>query len=98
MNIQIVVSHRAEYSQPAPVNAQLLFDLAPHLAGIATFAVHQDAWFPSIWNVTHIESGLAVVHSKPTKMQAIKNAKHILANKTVGDVMRGMRKSKETLA
>lgn len=61
-----------------PVDADLLFDLAPQYANVATFAVHRS---DNGWGVTCIENGMSVAIA-PTKKQAINlaNAKLLIAN------------------
>lgn len=83
MNIPACVDYGGHWED---VDAELLPDIAPHLAGIATFAVHRGAradkhW----WMVTNLETGLLVTHSI-WKETAIELAANKLATKTVGQV------------
>lgn len=60
------------------VEAELLFDLAPQHAAVATWAVHKGALD---WRVTNVETGLHLsLSSRGTKSEAIKAAKAELAN------------------
>jgi hypothetical protein len=63
-----------------PVEAELLPDIAPHLADVATFALHND-WLSSMWNVTNVETGLYVAKAA-TRAKVIKEAKLKLAAQT----------------
>lgn len=79
MKITLPINWREGWAE---VEAELLPDIAPHLAHVATFAInrgaHQDAYW---WIVTNIETGLKVSYS-PRKATALKLARRILALKT----------------
>ena len=72
----------------AQVEAELLHDIAPHLAGILTFAVHKipDKVFSQFghkYRVTNLESGFCVGEADSnTKAEAIRKAREFLATKT----------------
>lgn len=62
------------------VDAEFLFDLAPHLASVGTFAVHlrPSAWE---WTVTNVETGLWVGRGD-TRADAIRDARKTLERQT----------------
>lgn len=66
-----------------PMPATLLFDIAPHLAGVATFAVHKEPHYDR-WNVSNIETGLHIV-VRTSRAAALRDAKEKLAKKTPDD-------------
>lgn len=77
----------------ANVEAEILFDLAPHVASVATFMLHLD---PSSlfgrWNVSSVETGLWVAHGD-SRREALKKARDRLAKKTDQDFLRAYRKA-----
>ena len=74
------------------VPAALLFDIAPHLAGVGTFAVHPTVEFGG-WVVSNVETGGAISESvDPTWADAVRRARKFLATKTEKDFRRAMRK------
>lgn len=62
------------------VEAEFLFDLAPHLASVATFAVHKDPRGLD-WNVTNVETGLWISR-RMHRADALHDARHVLHDKT----------------
>ena len=84
MNIDYAVEYRGEWG---PVSGELLHDIAPHLAHVATFAVNRgyalDAFW---WTVTNLETGRKVFYST-SKGRAVEGAQVILATKTVRQIL-----------
>lgn len=74
----------------AVVEAELL-DIAPHLAGVATFAVHHSptqGWMP--WRVSNIETGFRICGAD-SRSAVIAGAREILAGKTEHDIAQAYR-------
>ena len=75
------------------VEAEILFDLAPHLASVATFAVHLTPYYwRDQWTVCNIETGLSIAKGKSEK-QAIEDARKILQTKTEESMSSGYLKA-----
>lgn len=74
------------------VNATLLYDIAPHLAHIATFAVHRciksepTFLYKNQWFVTNVETGFNIAWDR-TKAGAIRKSAIVLANKSEKDLL-----------
>lgn len=81
--------------KPEAVEAKLLYDIAPHLADVATFALHkgakQDALYRRWWFVSNVETGCRVAHAI-AKDEAMLNAMAILSRKRPEDVLAAYRK------
>lgn len=73
------------------VEADILFDIAPHLAGVATFAIHNSPDTFGMWNISNIETGMWIMQAE-TRAQAIRAAEEKLATKTVADFERAYEK------
>ena len=72
------------------VNARIV-DVAPHLAHVATFAVHQRAWWPWGWVVSNVEAGASVRESGAlTEGIAIERAAAFLAGKSEAEVVEAL--------
>jgi hypothetical protein len=71
--MKIVFSLPMRNRQVVDVDAEFLFDLAPHLASVGTFAVHEKPLCKGIWNVSNIETGLWVGEGY-SRADAIKHA------------------------
>ncbi len=78
----------------AIVEAEMVWDIAPHLADLGTFAVHKE---PSSrrWNVSNVETGLHVVDLRMSRVEAIKDAKIRLAEQTRESLLAAYRKAFE---
>lgn len=80
------------------VKATLLFNLAPHLSNVATFALHKcmpdDPDYRGRWFVSNVETGRWVAYHS-VKAQALRNAADILADKTENDLLASYRKFPE---
>lgn len=63
------------------VDAKLIFDCAPHLASVGTFALHEKPFHEGMWNVTHIETG-CWAGTGSSRAAAIRNAKDRLRKQT----------------
>lgn len=63
------------------VEAELLFQVAPHLASVGTFALHQKPHYSDMWNVTNIETGCWAGRGH-SRAEAVRNAKNRLRNQT----------------
>lgn len=64
------------------VEAEFLFDLAPHLASVATFAIHEEPRSGGFyWNVSNVETGMWVGRGW-SKREAISEAKKKLGGAT----------------
>lgn len=72
------------------VDAELVHDIAPHLAHIATFAVHQVSWTDG-WRCSHVETGFRVGNWYDTRDAAIEAARIVLAAKTPADIAAAVR-------
>lgn len=72
------------------VDAELLPDLAPHLADVATFAVHLTPNRLDHWSVTNLETGLHITKDS-SKAMAIKRAQMLLSYQTHEKVERAYR-------
>lgn len=85
------------YCLPRNVDAELLPELAPHLAFVATFTVHQSQYCISagtLWQITNVESGRRIGHFYKTKAKAIADARTILSAKTEESFISAYRKCK----
>lgn len=69
------------------VTAQIV-DVAPHLAHVATFAVHRCVAIPNQWIVTHVETGFAVTHGHRARRDAIGSAAATLDHQTPAAMQR----------
>ena len=71
------------------VEAEFLFDFAPHLASVATFAIHKgpNSWE---WSVTNVETGLWV-GKHHVRSEALREASEKLARQTPRKVMNAYR-------
>lgn len=85
------------YGQWACIQAEII-DVAPHLAHVATFAVHRNSIITRVpsqlayakYGISNVETGRQVFGcDAETRTAAIENARHILERKSVNDVMRG---------
>ena len=63
---------------------ELLPDIAPHLASVATWAIGKVP--DGLWAVTNLESGYTVRRSFETKCGTIATAQKILSEKTCHEV------------
>lgn len=63
--------------------AEILFDIAPHLAHLGTFAVHVEPHYRR-WNVSNVETGLFIARSKNLndRNAVIKKARGVLSRTT----------------
>ena len=61
-----------------------LVDIAPHLAMVATFGLHE---VYGKFSVRNIETGMHVCHCK-TRSQAMHDARNLLSEKTEADLIR----------
>lgn len=87
-----LASWDGEHSGVAP--ATIIHDIAPHLAHVATFAVHRGRGDGERkhWQCTHVETGLGVGHIwHKTRESAIDAARIVLATKTPADITAAMR-------
>lgn len=83
-----LTSWDGEHSGVAP--ATIIHDIAPHLAHVATFAVHRGPGDGERkhWQCTHVETGLGVGHIwHKTRESAIDAARIVLATKTPADIV-----------
>ena len=83
-----LTSWDGEHSGVAP--ATIIHDIAPHLAHVATFAVHRGRGDGERkhWQCTHVETGLGVGHIwHKTRESAIDAARIVLATKTPADIV-----------
>lgn len=89
IQIELIPTHKRK--DFAPVTATLLPDLAPHLASVATFAVHQSpaiaGGFAWGYSVSNVETGLGVSQLCRTPENAIDVARRILKTKTEADAL-----------
>ena len=63
----------------ATVPATIIHDVAPHLAHMATFAVHRSTYVPDLWIVSHVETGGRIGPSERRRQDTIDNAIALLA-------------------
>lgn len=90
MKITIPLAMKPGYAQ-VEVTGELLLNLAPHLAHVASWIVHRDVTVTKKWwHVTNIESGRYVDFGK-TKHDAIGRASGKLSLKTESDMLRAYR-------
>ena len=59
----------------ATVPATIIHDIAPHLAHVATFAVHRG---DGLWLVSHVETGMRIGLLWQQQKDAINNARTVL--------------------
>jgi hypothetical protein len=76
------------------VKAEIV-DVAPHLAHVASFAVHRAKWLEhdrqKWWKVTNVETGFGLGASlNPSKALAIDTARALLAQRTVEQIEAAM--------
>lgn len=74
------------------VDAELVHDIAPHLAHVATFAVHRLQGSRDYWQCTHVETGLLagnLFHA--SRDAAIEATRIVLATKTPADIAAAVR-------
>ena len=65
-----------------------IVDVAPHLAHVATFAVHNDQKFLDSWQISNIETGMRIVYGIWFSRDAcIAWARSRLSTKTVADLL-----------
>jgi hypothetical protein len=73
-----------------------IVDVAPHLAHVATFAVHRIGWEGNgEYRLSNVETGCAISacdHNDPTEVERL--ARKYLADKTVGQACKAMAKFK----
>lgn len=82
MNINLPLYDNGTKSYDTVVNADIV-DIAPHLASLATFAVHRSPWPEEPgWCVTNVETGSAVVTRCTSRTEAVEMARDRLAQKT----------------
>ena len=62
----------------AVVPATIIHDLAPHLAHVATCAVHRSARCSDFWAVSHVETGMRIGLLWQQQKDAINNARTVL--------------------
>lgn len=74
------------------VEAELLFKIAPHLAHVATFAVHASPDTYPQWCVTNVETGMYLEKAK-SRRAAIRTAGERLAKMTTRDFDRAYDKA-----
>lgn len=60
----------------ATVPATIIHDIAPHLAHVATFAVHRG---DGLWHVSHVETGMRIGVLWQLQKDAIDEARALLA-------------------
>jgi hypothetical protein len=80
ITLPVAIGYNA-FSDFADVQAELLFDMAPHLADVATFALHKDPPLKWQWTVSNVETGLFVTR-ETSKRLALRKAKLKLASQT----------------
>lgn len=74
------------------VDAVLVHDIAPHLAHVATFAVHRVV--PGLlvyWQCTQVETGMHVGGYDHSRDEVIERVRIILATKTPADIAAAVR-------
>ena len=67
------------------VEAELLFYIAPHLAHMATFAIHKAPYLGETWHVSNVETGCRVTEDM-SRAKAIKKAADILKRKSPAEM------------
>ena len=82
------------------VPAEIVFNIAPHLANIATFAVHKTPnyfGYRGGYQITNVETGFRVGEDRQkSKAIAIAKAKNILATITTQKCVEAMDKARKT--
>jgi hypothetical protein len=77
------------------VRAEIIPDLAPHMAELMTFAVHrrpEGEWGEGWWRVSNVETGCCIgAADGPTRADALRQARDYLAKKTLQDARRQWR-------
>ncbi len=75
------------------VDAVLMHDLAPHLAHVATFAVHRVTPGGALeyWQCTQVETGMHVGGYDHSRDEVIERVRIILATKTPADIAAAVR-------
>lgn len=93
MKIDLPINDLLTRSFRTVVSAEIV-DVAPHLAGVATFAVHKCPWSPSpwdwkVWKVTNVETGAFIEsgYYHYTQAEAIASAVAALAERTPDDIL-----------
>lgn len=86
MKIDLPINDVLTRSFRTVVSAEIV-DVAPHLAGVATFAVHKCAWLPGRWKVTNVETGGYVQDAFPSKQRALAEVIAALAKRTPDDAV-----------
>lgn len=81
------------------VEAELLPGIAPHLASVATFAIHiagapDNSWYRDYWFVSNVETGGQVAYERERK-HALRNARRKLAEKSPEDVIAAYRRARK---
>jgi hypothetical protein len=75
-----------------PVEADLLPEIAPHLADVATWAVHRGVETDRLWwMVSNVETGFFATYDAD-RAQAIRRARDLLAEKTQEEILMRYRK------
>ena len=67
-----------------------IVDVAPHLAHLMTFAIHDDGY--GGWQVSNVETGSRVGYADWSRKLAIGATRTLLADKTDADARRAYRK------
>ncbi len=82
MKIDLPLSHMSGDRNWIVVKAKIV-DVAPHLAGVATFAVHKTAPFYGRWRITNVETGACISEcDADSKEVCVMNAILFLEDKT----------------
>lgn len=58
--------------------SSIVHDIAPHLAHVATFAVHRSEYFDDRWQISHVETGMRIGLLWQQQTDAINNARTVL--------------------
>lgn len=74
------------------VRAYVVPDIAPHLAGVLTVAVHQNPWFGG-WSASDLETGQQVGALYASAAEAIQGVREFLQRYQVEDILRAYRKA-----
>lgn len=69
-----------------PVEAEIV-DVAPHLAMVATFAVHRLPWNARWWRISNVETGCCIPCASRSRSLTIASARNHLAGKAVSDLL-----------
>lgn len=74
------------------IEGELLPDIAPHLASMATFVVHRSLYSGN-WQISNIESGCRIGEFHKSKTAAISSARKYLSGKTIIGLLRAYKKA-----